>query len=114
MFHPRSGVFPPFPSGNPNMNPTSGSSVGFPFGWIWNSTAPHGQQNVGLAYSGSSSHPLGNNPSLGNIGGTPPLGQQSSGSQAIPTLQKNVGFNPYFAQHLGGTLVSSQPPLGPP
>ncbi|CAF1515570.1 unnamed protein product [Adineta steineri] len=64
-------------------------------------------------YSGSSSHPLGNNPSLGNIGGTPPLGQQSSGSQAILTPQQNVGFNPYSAEQLGGTLASSQPPLGP-
>ena len=43
MFHPRSGGFPPFPSCNPNMNPTHGSYVGFPFGWNWNSTAPHGQ-----------------------------------------------------------------------
>ena len=42
MFHPRSGAFPPFPSGNPNTNPTPNSSIGFPFGWNWNSTAPHG------------------------------------------------------------------------
>ena len=87
MFHPGSGGFPPFPRGNPNTNPTPGISPRFPFGWNWNSNAPHGQQNVGLAYFGSSSHPLGNNPSLGNIGGTPPLGQQSVGSQAIPTPQ---------------------------
>jgi hypothetical protein len=60
-----------------------------------------------------SSHTLGNNPSLGNVGGTPPLGQQSSGSQGIPTLQQNVGFNPYSAKQQGGTLISSQPPLGP-
>ena len=50
---------------------------------------------------------------LGNIGGTPPLGQQSSGSQVIPIPQQNVGFNLYSTQQLGGTLVSSQPPLGP-
>ena len=112
MFHLGSGGFPPFPSNNPNMNPTPGSSVGFTFGWNWNSNTPRGQQNVGLTYSGSSSHPLGNNPLLGNVGGTPPSGHQSSGSQAIPTPQKNVGFNTYYTQQLGGTLVSSQPPLG--
>ena len=95
MFHPRSGVSPPFPSGNANTNPTPGSSASFPFGWNWNSTTPHGKQNVGLAYSGSSSHSLGNNPLLGNTGGIPPLGQQSTGSQAIPTPQQNVGFKPY-------------------
>ncbi|CAF4331510.1 unnamed protein product [Adineta steineri] len=33
IFHPRSGGFPPFPSGNLNTKPTLGSSVGFPFGW---------------------------------------------------------------------------------
>jgi hypothetical protein len=74
MFHPGSGGFPTFPSSNLNTNPTPGSSVGFPFGWNWNSNTPHGQQNVGLAYFGSSSHPLGNNPSLSNVGGIPPLG----------------------------------------
>ncbi|CAF4203973.1 unnamed protein product [Adineta steineri] len=42
MFHPRSGGFPPFPSDNPNTNPTPGSSVGFPFGWNCNSNSPHG------------------------------------------------------------------------
>lgn len=62
IFHPGSGGFPPIPSSNLNTNPTPGSYVGFPFGWNWNSNTPHGQQNVGLAYSGSSSHPLGNNP----------------------------------------------------
>ena len=98
MFHPRSGGFPPFPSGNPNMNPTLGGSSGFPFGWNWNSNTLHGQQNVGLAYSRSSSHLLGNNPSLGNVGGTPPLGPKSSGSQAILTPQQNVRINPYSAQ----------------
>ena len=56
---------------------------------------------------------LGNNPSLGNVGGNPPLGIQSSGKQGIPTPQHNVGFNPYSTQYLGGTLVSSQPSLGP-
>ena len=111
MFHLRSGGFPPFPSGNINTNPTPGSSVGFPFGWNWNSNTPHGQQNVGLAYSGSSSHPLGNNPSLGNVEGTPSLGQELGGSQAIPTPQQNVGFNPYFVQQLGRMTTSSQPPL---
>ena len=87
IFHPGSGGFPPFPSGNINTNPTPGSSVGFPFGWNWNSNTSHGQQNVGLAYSGSSSYPLGNNPSLGNVGGAPSLGQQSGGSQSIPNPQ---------------------------
>ena len=98
IFHLGSGRFPPFSRCNPNTNPTPGSSVGFPFGWNWNSNTLHGQQNVGLAYSGSSSHPLGNNTLLGNVGGTPPLGQQSSGSQAIPAPQQNVGFNPYSTQ----------------
>ncbi|CAF1514843.1 unnamed protein product [Adineta steineri] len=61
-------------------------------------------KKVGLAYSGSSSHPLGNNPSFGNVGGTPSLGQQSGGSQAIPTPQQNGGSNyqPGWAQP-GGT-----------
>lgn len=85
MFHLGSGGFPPFPSDNLNMNPTPGRSIGFPFGWNWNSNALHGQQNVGLAYSGSNSHPLGNKPLLGNVGGAPPLGQQSRGSQDIRT-----------------------------
>ena len=98
MFHPGSGVSPPFPSGHTNLNPNPGSSSGFPFGWNWNSTTPHGQQNVGLAYTGSSSQTLGNSPSLGNIGGNPPLGIQSSRNQGIPTLQHNVGFNPYSTQ----------------
>ena len=43
MFHPESGVSPPFPSGNTNPNPNPGSSTGFPLGWNWNSTTPHGQ-----------------------------------------------------------------------
>ena len=98
MFHPESGDFPPFPSGNINTNPTHGSSVVFPFGWNWNSNNLHAQQNVGLAYSRSSSHPLGNNPLLGNVRGTPPLGQQLVGSQAISTLQRNFDFNPYSTQ----------------
>ena len=53
MFHPGSGI-PPFPSGTGNPNPNLGSSNGFPFGWNWNSATPHGQQNVGLVYTGSS------------------------------------------------------------
>lgn len=44
IFHSHSGGFPPFPSGNFNTNPTPGSSVGFPFGWNWNSSTSHGQQ----------------------------------------------------------------------
>ena len=87
MFHPGSGGFSPFPSSNPNTNPTPGSSVGFPFGWNWNSNTLYGQQNVCLSYFGSSSHPLENNSLLGNIGGTHPLGNHSSGSQAILTPQ---------------------------
>lgn len=88
MFHPRSRGFPQLPSGSLNTNPTPCSSVGFPFGWNWNSNTLHRQQNVGLAYFGSSSHPLGNNPLLGNIGGTHSLGQKLGGSQAIPTPTK--------------------------
>ena len=30
----------------------------------------------------------------------------------MSTPQQNIGFNPYFAQQLGGTMASSQPPLG--
>ena len=74
MFHPGSGVSLPFPSSNTNPNLNLGSSIGFPFGWNWNYTTLHGQQNVGLTYTGSSLHTLGNNPSLGNVRGTPPLG----------------------------------------
>ena len=113
MFHLGSGVSPPFPSGNTNPNPNPSSSTSFLFGWNWNSTTPHGQKNVGLAYTGSSSQMLGNDPLLGSVRGNPPLGVQSSGNQGIPTLQHNVGFNPYSMQQQGGTLVSSQPPLGP-
>ena len=50
LFHPRSGGFPPFPSGNYNANPTPGSSAGLPFGWNWNANTSHGPQNVGLAF----------------------------------------------------------------
>lgn len=57
---------------------------------------------------------LRSNLSLGNIGDSnAPLGAPSSGNQGIPTPQHNVGFNPYSMQRQGGTLVSSQPPLGP-
>ena len=112
MFHPSSGVSP-FPSGSANPNPNPGSSFGFPFGWNWNSTNPHGQQNVGLAYTKLGPQMLGNNPSLGNVGGNASLGVQSRGNQGIPTPQHNLGFNPYFTQQVGGALVSSQPPLGP-
>ena len=76
LFHPGSGGFPPFPSGNYNANPTLRSFVGFPFRWNWNSNTSHGPQNVGLAFSRSSSHQLENNPLFGTIGGTPPLGKQ--------------------------------------
>ena len=113
LFHPGSGGFPPFPSDNFNANPTSRSFVSLPFRWNWNSNTSHGPQNVGLAFSELSSQQLGNNPLFGVVGGTPPLGKQSVGSQPITTPQQNVGFNPYSMQQVGGTLVSSQPPLGP-
>ena len=112
LFHLESGGFPPFPSGNFNANPTFGSFVGLPFGWNWNANTSQGPQNVGLAFSGSSSQQLGNNPSFGLVGGTHPLGKQSVRSQPISTPQQNVGFNPYCAQLLGGTMGSSQQPLG--
>ena len=98
MFHPGSGVSPPFPSGNTNPNLNPGNFVGFLFGWNWDSTTPHAQHNVGLTYTGSSSQTLGNNPSLRNVGGNPPLGIQSSRTQSVPTPQHNVGFNPYSTQ----------------
>ena len=98
MFYPRSGVIPPFSSGNTNLKPNSSSSIGFLFRWNWNSTTPHGQQNFGLAYIGLSLQMLGNNPSLDNVRGNPHLGMQSGGNQGIPTPQHNVGFNPYSTQ----------------
>ena len=58
----------------------------FLFGWNWNSMTPHETKNVGFAYIGSGLHMLGGNPSLVNVGDNPPLGQQSSGNQGIPTL----------------------------
>ena len=103
MFHLGSGVSPPFPCGNTNPNLNPGSSIGFLFGWNLNSTTRHGQRNVGLAYAGSSSHALGNNPSLGNARGTPPLGQQSSGNQGISTPQhdcKKIMFTITSTIHL--------------
>ena len=71
---------------------------------------PHGTQNVGLAYTGSSSQMLGGNPSLGNVGDNAPLGPQPSGNQGVPLPQQNIGFghNPSPTQQIGGTLVSSQ------
>ena len=101
LFHPGSGGFPPFPSGNNNPNPTSRSFVGLPFRWNWNENTSQGPQNVGLVFSGSSSQQLGNNPSFGPVGGTHPLGKQSTGSQPISTTQQNVGFNPYSAKTVG-------------
>ena len=98
LFHPGSGGFPPFPSGNFNVNPTFGSFVSLPFRWNWNANTPHGPQNVGLAFSRSSLQQLGNNPLFGVVGGTPPLGKQSEGGQPIPTPLQSVGFNLYFAQ----------------
>ena len=95
MFHHGSGVSPPFFSGRTNLNPNSCSSADFLFGWNWNSMTPHGQQNVGLAYTGLSSKMLGKNPFLGNVGGNPPLGIQSRRTQGTLTPQHNVGFNPY-------------------
>lgn len=112
LFHPRSGGFPPFLGGNFNPNPTSGSSVGLPFGWNWNANTSLGPQNVGLPFSVSSSQQLGNKPPFDPIEGTHPLGKQSAGCQPISTPQHNVGFNPHFAQPLGGTTGSSQQPLG--
>ena len=98
LFHPRSGGFPPFPSGNYNPNPTPGSSVGLPFRWNWNANNPLGPQNVGLSFSGSSSQQLGTNPSFGPVGNTNPIGQQSMGGQPGTTPQVNVGFNPHSTQ----------------
>ena len=112
LFHPSSGGFPPFLGDNLNPNPTSGSSYGLPFEWNWNENISQGPQNVGLAFSGSSSQQLGNNPSFGLVGVTDPLGQQPTGSQPISTLEQSVGFNPYSAQPLGGTMGFSQQPLG--
>ena len=56
---------------------------------------------------------LGGNPLLGNVGGNAPLGAQLRANQSIPTPQQNVCFNLYSTQQVGGTLVSSQQPLGP-
>lgn len=111
-FHPGSRGFPPFPGGNYNLNATPGSSFGLPFGWNWNTNTSLGPQNVSLAFSGSSSQQLGTNPSFGPVGGTHPLGQQSSGSQPGSTPQMNVGFNPHSTQSLGGMTGPSQQPLG--
>ena len=55
QFHPGSGGFSPSPSGNFNPNPTPGNSTGLPFGWNWNVNNSLGFQNLGLAYTGSSS-----------------------------------------------------------
>ena len=74
MFHPQSEVSPPFSSGNTNPNSNPGILDGFLFGWNLNSNSPHGKQNGGLAYNGSSSHTLGNKSSLSNVGANPPLG----------------------------------------
>jgi hypothetical protein len=85
LFRPESGGFPPFPSSNYNPNPTSKSSVGLPFRWNWNANTSPGPQNVGLAFSGSSSQQFGNNPSVGATRGTFPLGKPSTGSQPTST-----------------------------
>ena len=55
LFHLGSGGFPLFPGGNFNPKPTSESFVGLPFGLNWNANTSLGPQNVGLAFSGSSS-----------------------------------------------------------
>ena len=55
LFHPGSGGFPPFLGSNYNPNPTPRSSAGLPFGWNWYANTSLGPQNVGLAFSGSSS-----------------------------------------------------------
>jgi hypothetical protein len=112
LFHARSGGFPPFLGNNFSPNPTSGNSTSFPFKWNWNANTSLGPQNVGLAFFGSSSQQLGNNPSFGPVGGTHPLGQQLMGSQPISTPQQNVQFNPHSTQPLGGTTGFSQQTLG--
>ena len=108
LFHPGSGGFPPFSSSNYNPNPTPGNSVGLPFRWNWNANNPLGPQNLGLAFSGSSSQQLGTNPSLGPVGNTNPIGKQSLGGQPDTTPQTNVGFNPHSAQSQGGMMGPSQ------
>ena len=104
--------FPPFQSDNYNPNPTPGNFVSLLFGWNWNANNPLGTQNLGLAYSGSSSQQLGTNPSFGPVGSTNPVGQQSLGGQPSVTAQTNVGFNPHLAQSQGGTTGPSHQPLG--
>ena len=112
LFHPRSGGFPPFPSGNYNPNPTPGNFFSLLFGWNWNANNPLEPQNVGLAFSGSSSQQLGTNPSFDPVGNTNPVGQQTMGGKPSTTPQINVGFNPCSTQSQGGMTGSSHQPLG--
>jgi hypothetical protein len=81
LFHPGSGGFPPFPSGNYNPNPTLRNSASLPFGWNWNANNPLGPQNVGLTFSGSSLQHLGTNASFSPVRNTNPVWQQSMGGQ---------------------------------
>lgn len=112
LFHPGSGGFPPFPTGNYNPNPTPRNSSSLSFGWNWNANNPLGPQNVSLAFSGSSSQQLGTNPSFGLVGNTNPIGQQMIRGQPSTTPQTNVGFNPHFVQLQRGMTGSSHQPLG--
>ena len=111
-FHPGSRGFPPIPSGNINQNPTPRSFVSLPFGWNGNTNNSLGSQNLGLAYSGSSSQQLGTNPTYGPVGSTTPVGQPSAGGQTSVTPQTNVGFNPHSAPMQGGTVATSYQPVG--
>ena len=112
QFHPESGGFSPFPSGNFNPNPTPRNSTGLPFGWNWNVNNSLGFQNLGLAYTGSSSQQLGTNPPFGPIGSTTPLGKPPSIGQPSVTPQTNVGAIPHSIQMQGGTMGPSPLPLG--
>ena len=112
QFHPGSGRFRPSPSGNYNQNPTPRNSTGLPFGWIWNANNFLGSQNLGLAYTGSSSQQLGTNRQFGPIGSTTPLGQPLLVGKPNVTPQTNVGVPPHSVQMQGGTTRPSPQPLG--
>ena len=86
LFHPGSGSFPPFPSGNYNPNPTLGNSVNLLFGWNWNANNPLGPQNVSLVFSSLSLQQLGTSPSFGPIGNTNPIGKQLMGGKPHKTM----------------------------
>ena len=101
QFHPGSGGFSPFLSGNFNPNPTPRNSIGLPFGWNWNVNNSLRFPNFGLAYTGSSSQQLGTNPSFGPVGSTTPLGKPSLIGQPTVAPQTNVGAPPHSVQLLG-------------